>query len=141
MRQGFRTSGDFDVFALWEAVDARRLERGMTWHRVARTLGWMSQGTIARMGERGTATCNHVLPMIQWVGRTPESFTAHPEGAVQELLPEPGDRGWRWWWHIRNLWSDLEAQRITRDLSPSQVAEELRLTVREVDAVRRSRYG
>src|SRR5262245_33408786 len=98
MRHLSNTPGDFDVLALWKAVDEQRRERGMSWHGVTQALGWMAQDTIARMGERGTATCNHVLPMIQWVGRTPESFTVDPEGAVHELLPSPGERRWRWWW-------------------------------------------
>jgi len=141
MRHGSRTPGNFDVFALWNAVDAQRRERDLSWHRVTQILGWMSQDTIARMGERGLATCNHVLPMIEWVGRTPESFTIDPEGAVHELLPKPGERGWRWWWRIRDLGSDLERERIARELTPSQLAGELRLTTREIARVRRSRYG
>ena len=80
--------GDFDVKMLWEAVDEQRRERDLSWNQVSKTVGWMSQATIARMGVTGTATCNHVLPLIQILGRTPESFTVEPEGAVHELLPE-----------------------------------------------------
>jgi hypothetical protein len=133
--------GDFDVIALWETVDEQRVARGMTWHGVTRTLGWMSQGTIARMRERGTATCNHVLPMIQWVGRTPESFTVDPEGAVHELLPDPGDQGWRWWWRCRDLAADLEAQRLERKLTRKALVAELGLARGQITALQQSRYG
>ena len=133
--------GDFDVIALWEAVDAQRRDRDMSWHQVTRTLRWMSQDTIARMQERGTSSCNHVLPMIQWVGRTPESFTVDPDGAVHELLPDPGEQGWRWWWRHRDLASALEAGRLERGLTPEQLARELGLDKSPVKTLQRLRYG
>lgn len=105
-----RVPGDFDVIALWEALDAQRQSRDMTWGQVSKTIGWMSKSTMDRMRERGTATCNHVLPMIQWVGRTPESFTVDPDGAVHEPLPDPEGR-WRWWWHHHDLAAAVEAKR------------------------------
>jgi hypothetical protein len=141
MSSRLSTPGDFDVIALWETVDEQRAARKMTWAGVTRTLGWMAQGTIKRMRERGTASCNHVLPMIQWVGRTPESFTVDPEGAVHELLPDPGERGWRWWWRYRDLSADLEAQRLEQELSSKELSAELGLHQASIAALQRSRYG
>jgi hypothetical protein len=141
MGSRLRIPGDFDVIALWEAVDEQRGGRDLTWSAVTRTLGWMSQDTIARMRERGTATCNHVLPMIQWVGRTPESFTVDPDGAVHELLPEPGERGWRWWWRHRDLATELAARQQERGLSAKQLAAELGLSNSPLTTLKRLRYG
>lgn len=133
--------GDFDVVGLWEAVDQRRREHDMSWSQVTKALGWMDQATIARMRERGRATCNHVLPMIQWAGRTPESFTVDPDGALHELLPEPGERGWRWWWGHRQLAYELEAARQERGLRIKELAEELGCPAREASGLGRLRYG
>ena len=133
--------GDFDVIALWEAVDAQRSARNMTWGQVTSTLAWMSKSTIERMRERGTATCNHVLPMIQWVGRTPESFTVDPDGAVHELLPDPEGGRWRWWWRHHDLASEVDAQRQERDMTWKQVADELGVKVAAIQGLTKLRYG
>jgi hypothetical protein len=135
-----RVPGDFDVIALWEAVDSQRRAREMTWNKVATTLAWMSRSTMDRMRERGTATCNHVLPMIQWVGRTPESFTVDPEGAVHELLPDPRGR-WRWWWNHHDLASAIDAERHDRELTWHQVADEMGVAVEGVRGLPKLRYG
>jgi hypothetical protein len=132
--------GDFDVIALWEAVDAQRGSRGMSWGQVTRVLGWMSQSTIERMGQRGTATCNHVLPMIQWVGRTPESFTVDPKGAVHEPLPDPHGP-WRWWWAHHDLASAVDARRQHRGITWKQVAEDMGVEVAAVQRLTKVKYG
>ena len=133
--------GDFDVVDLWEAVDEQRRHRDLSWAQVTRELGWMDQATIARMRQSATATCNHVLPMIQWVGRSPESFTVDPGGAIHELLPDPGERGWRWWWAHRELASELEAGRQERGIRRSELAQELGCAEKAVIALNRLRYG
>ena len=135
-----RVPGDFDVIALWEAVDEQRAARDMTWNQVAKTLAWMSKATIDRMRERGTATCNHVLPMIQWVDRTPESFTVDPDGAVHELLPEPDGR-WRWWWLHHDLAAAVDRQRVERELSWDEAAAEMRVPVPAIKGMTKLRYG
>jgi hypothetical protein len=133
--------GDFDVIALWEAVDEQRRARDMSWHQVTKTLRWMSQDTIARMRTTGSSTCNHVLPMIQWVGRTPESFTVDPDGAVHELLPDPGERRWRWWWRHKDLVAQLEAHRNDLGLTHKQLAAELGVAKSPAAMMKRLRYG
>lgn len=130
--------GDFDVIALWEAVEAQRRSQGIRWGSIV--LGWMSRATMERMRERGTATCNHVLPMIQWVGRTPESFTVDPEGAVHELLPDPDGR-WRWWWAHHDLASEVDVKRQSQEMSWKQVAEEVGVKVAAIQGLGKLRYG
>ena len=132
--------GDFDVIALWEAVDEQRITRDMSWNQVAKTLAWMSKSTMDRMRERGSATCNHVLPMIQWVGRTPESFTVDPEGAVHELLPDPEGR-WRWWWLHHDLAAAVDRQRVDRSLTWDEAAAEMGVPVAAVKGMTKLRYG
>src|SRR5438309_615001 len=108
--------GDFDVLALLSVVDAQREAQHMTWTGLAKSLNWFGKDAIDRMRASGSASCNHVLPMIQWVGRTPESFTVDPDGAVHELLPEPGGT-WRWWWNQRELSRELDIKRADKGLS------------------------
>lgn len=133
--------GDFDVVGLWEAVDAQRAERGLSWNKVAGELAWMSKATMDRMRERGTATCNHVLPMIQWVGRTPESFTVDPDGATHELLPDPAPGRWRWWWAHHDLAAAIDARRQECDLSWEQVADEMGVGIAAIRGLTRLLYG
>ena len=141
-RRELRVPGDFDVIALWEAVDEQRVGLGHSWTKVAKTLAWMSKSTMDRMRERGSATCNHVLPMIQWVGRTPESFTVDPDGAVHAPLPDPGPGGgWRWWWAHHDLAAAVDAQRAARDLSWEEAAGEMGVPVGAVKDMTKLRYG
>jgi hypothetical protein len=130
--------GDFDVIALCEAVEAQRSSRGVRWGSMV--FDWMSRSTMERMRERGTATCNHVLPMIQWVGRTPESFTVDPDGAVHELLPDPQGR-WRWWWAHHDLASEIDAKRQDRGMTWKQVADEMGVKVAAIQGLGKLRYG
>lgn len=132
--------GDFDVIALCDAVEAQRAARDIRWGPTV--FQWMSRPTMERMRERRTATCNHVLPMIQWLGRTPESFTVDPAGAVHELLPDPGPGGrWRWWWAHHDLAGDLDARREQRGLSWRELGLELGLDAAAVRGVGKLRYG
>ena len=136
--QELSVPGDFDVIALCDAVEAQRASLDLRWGPTV--FQWMSRATMERMRERGTATCNHVLPMIQWVGRTPESFTVDPDGAVHELLPDPQGR-WRWWWAHHDLASEVDAKRQDRDMTWKQVADEMGVKVAAIQGVTKLRYG
>ena len=133
--------GDFDVFALLLAVDEQRTARDASWAQLTREIAWMSQATIARMREGGTARCHHVLPLIQWVGRTPESFTVGAEDFEGELLPDPGAGRWRWYWNIPELAAALDSQRMERELTWPQVAAEIGSGPNEIKQLQRTRYG
>lgn len=136
--------GDFDVFGLFEVMDAKREAEGLTWGQINGRLAWMSKTTFERMRERGSSTCNHILPMIQWVGRAPESFTVDPSGGVHELLPDPAPGRWRWWWAHHDLAAAVDAERRDLDLSWEEVAEAMGLGSGGAAAVRgidKLRYG
>ncbi|MGH9044142.1 MAG: hypothetical protein ACRDVP_04795 [Acidimicrobiales bacterium] len=130
--------GDFDVIGLCEAVEEQRAAKGMRWGSMV--FDWMSRSTMERMRERGTATCNHVLPMIQWVGRTPESFTVDPDGAVHALLPDPQGR-WRWWWAHHDLASEINAKRQDEEMTWRQVADEMGVKTAAIQGLGKLRYG
>lgn len=133
--------GEFDVIVLWETVDARRADQGLSWSGLAKQIAWMSPDTIARMGETGVAGCHHVLPLIQWVGRTPESFTVGGAEVKGELLPDPGPAGWRWYWNITEMVEAFEARRAERGLTLGGAGAEFGGKADEVQSFRRARYG
>lgn len=133
--------GDFDVFGLFDVVDAQRIERGMTWSGLNRELAWMGLGALQRMRERGVASCQHVLPVIQWVGRTPESFTVGGDSVEGELLPDPRPGRWRWYWHMTELADAVEARRVEQELSIAELATVLGSAPGEVKSLRTTKYG
>ncbi|MGH8101395.1 MAG: hypothetical protein ACREIW_08855, partial [Chthoniobacterales bacterium] len=72
---------DFDLKAVYDAIDALRDARGMTWAAVARELNRsqastrsIAASTIVGLKKRAVAEGDGVLQMLIWIGRTPESF-------------------------------------------------------------------
>lgn len=110
---GISHDGDFEPIALWEALDARRREAGLTWTQVMAGINSAAPGVVARLGEhnhpmaqstvssmrkRGSVPCQHALAMLHWLGRTPESFMPDatldtPDAALTDVGP---DRRLRW---------------------------------------------
>src|SRR5579862_5329205 len=74
----------FDASALYRALDARRLELGLSWRQVADQL-WhlsfelndqrhdhpISPSTLTRMATKPGTSCQHALFMLRWLGRNP----------------------------------------------------------------------
>ncbi|HEX3900941.1 MAG TPA: hypothetical protein VH084_17420, partial [Mycobacterium sp.] len=103
---------DFDAVALHEALDAQRVERGLSWKGVADSIWAMSHvlndqrptdhpispATLTGMAKRGATSCQHALFMLHWLDRVPESFlagatTIRPDATLPECGP---DRRLRW---------------------------------------------
>src|SRR5215467_12140047 len=103
--------GDFDVVALFAALDAQRRDRMLSWQGVAREL-WdlsatlnarrndhpISASTLTSMTKRRDTSCQHALFMLRWLDRTPESFTPSSTcDARRTVLPRTGsDQRLRW---------------------------------------------
>ena len=136
-----RVPGDFDAPAFWSALDEQRIAQDLTWSKLNRDIGWLSPATLTRMRRGGEIGCHAVLPFIQWLGRTPESFTAGAEDVEGELLPDPGAGRWRWYWHIPELHDALESRRVELDMAWSEVADALGEHINELKHLERSRYG
>src|SRR5215467_3620214 len=83
---------DFDVVALYKAIDAQRLERGMTWKAVARDVNRADERygihpispstTTGLKDKRWGVEGDGVLQMLLWLDRTPESFVLGHPGAT-----------------------------------------------------------
>ena len=89
---------EFDVDALYAALDAQRQARGLTWAGLAREINRqfervpvraISVSTITGMRKRRVIEGDGVLQMLRWLGRTPESFVPDtkrpPEGALVRI--------------------------------------------------------
>jgi len=64
----------FDARALYEALDAQRAARGLTWADVARETG-VAVATLKRTADGGRLEVDGMLAMVTWLGRSVESFT------------------------------------------------------------------
>lgn len=128
-------NSEFDVGALFDALNSERQARRLTWAQVTREINDLfrdvkcrpiATSTLTGMRERGGLAGNGVLQMLVWLDRTPESFVpGHPEAAVREArLPRVGPaRILRW--DTESLHLALDAARIARALTWRQVAEEI----------------
>ncbi len=145
---------EFDVGALFAALDAQRVERGLSWQGVADEL-WalstqlnvqrsdhpISPSTLTGMRTRKATSCQHALFMLRWLDRTPESFLAGtPEQTSEATLPAVGpDRRLRW--NLRSLYEAMDTQRRARSLTWSQLAAVLGCTPRQLTGLRTARFA
>jgi hypothetical protein len=67
----------FDVRALYDAMDAQRRARGMSWRQMAQEMGGISPSTLTCTRLGGRIKVDGMLAMVRRLGRTVESFTRH----------------------------------------------------------------
>lgn len=142
--------------ALYDALDAQRVERGLSWAAAVDEINSISPSLRARLGEddhpiasstvanmrkRGAIPCQHALALLQWLDRTPESFVpGSPLDSAAARLPDVGpDRRLRW--DIAALAEAVEARRLERGLTWAQVAGEVGCSVSQVSTLRTRAYG
>jgi hypothetical protein len=126
---------DFDVDALYDALNAQRLQRGLGWSQVMRQINDtyrdvdlrpVAVSTITAMREKKSLNGDGVLQMLIWLDRTPESFVPghpSPNDAANRLVP-PGrtDRILRFR-PAAAFWA-MDERRARRGLTWSEVAAE-----------------
>jgi hypothetical protein len=137
---------DFDLRALYEALDAQRKARGISWAEAAREMNGksgpeneqrtrrssghvLSASTVKGIGTRRVAECDGVLAMLRWLNRTPESFMpGHPalNGEGTRWPEAPAGKGLRF--DTKKLYAALDAQRAERRMTWAQVAKDLRVS-------------
>ncbi len=145
----------FDGSALYRALDARRLELGLSWRQVADQL-WhlsfelndrrhdhpISPSTLTRMATKPGTSCQHALFMLRWLGRSPESFlsgVADGDDAHFALPPAGPDRRLRW--DLRLLWATMDEKRRQDGLTWQQLADLLGCTSRQLTGLRTARFA
>jgi hypothetical protein len=151
----------FDGGALFDALDAERRARELTWTGMARELWAQSEAlnavrddhpiapaTITGLRRRGTTSCQHALFFLRWLGRTPEDFLDGPPPVPGRPLPAAGpDRRLRWHLHARpsrprpGLFEAVDDRRRARDLTWAQLAAVLGTTPGQASGLRRARYA
>ena len=124
---------DFDLGALYVALDAQRLARGLSWQQAAREISGqlsrvparpISPSTLTGLRNRATIEGDGVLQMLRWLQRTPESFVPGSEEAASARLPDVGPAQILRF-DTRKLYAALDARRIERGLTWTQVANEI----------------
>jgi hypothetical protein len=145
---------DFDIPAMYGAMDARRVERGLSWPGVARAL-WeqsavlnqqrgdhpISPATLTGIEKRGDCTCQHALFILRWLDRTPESFLpAPPSHGDKTTLPAVGeDRRLRW--DLEAVYDALDQHRHERGLTWKDAAQEMGCTTYQLTGLKTARYA
>jgi hypothetical protein len=146
--------GDFDVLAFADALDARRLERGLSWAGVAREI-WslsselnarrkdhpISPGTLSGMRGRANTSCQHALFMLRWLDLAPESFVpGQAKSSMAAAFPRLGaDRRLRW--DLGRLAEAMDAQRNAHGATWNQLAGELACTPSQLTGIRTARFA
>jgi hypothetical protein len=143
----------FDATAFFEAIDAQRIQRGLSWRQVADQI-WeqsaalnrqrqdhpISPSTLTGIARRGDCTCQHALFFLRWLGRTPESFLTSPLTSNGAALPAAGpDRRLRW--DLAALYEALNSRRLERQLTWVELADQLRCTANQLTGIRTARYA
>jgi hypothetical protein len=145
---------DFDILAMYRAMDAQREERGLSWTGVARAL-WaqsaalnqqrgdhpISASTLTGIAKRGDTTCQHALFILRWLGRTPESFLpAPPSHDGNTALPVAGeDRRLRW--DLDAVYDALDQRRRESALTWKDAAQEIGCTSHQLTGLKTARYA
>lgn len=146
--------GEFDAVALFAALDAQRVARGLSWQGVADQL-WelsaelnrrrsshpISASTLTGMRKRRATSCQHALFMLRWLERTPESFLNGESPAPTEApLPAAGpDRRLRW--NLHALYTAMDEQRRADDLTWRQLSAILGCTPSQLTGLRTARFA
>jgi ribosomal protein L24E len=129
-----KRDSDFSLRALYEALDAQRQARGLSWSQATKEMHHapksnrtrpLSQSTVTGMRTKALAEGDGVLAMLRWLNRTPESFVpGHPGSEeISARLPDvPPGKILRF--DTRKIHAALDARRIERKMTWAQVAKE-----------------
>lgn len=113
----------FDIGALFDALDAQRRARGLSWAQAAREVG-VSPSTLTGLRARRAVEGDGVLQMLLWLDRTPESFAgAFTDGTAERLQRVRPDEVLRF--DAASIHAALDEQRTARSLTWAQVARDI----------------
>ncbi len=145
----------FDCDALFNALDAQRRDRELSWYELADELWDQSShlnaqrsndhplcgGAVQRLQERGATSCQYALFMLRWLHRAPEDFLV---GVVLDVgdvrLPEAGTDS-RLRWDLNQLHGALNEQRREQRLTWAELAEDLGCTPSRLTNLRTARLA
>lgn len=149
----FKKLCEFDVLALFDALDKKRLEQELSWQQVADQIWEQSSAlndlrhdhpiavsTIRGMEKRHDISCQHALFMLRWLGQPPEAFLTGAEPREGVSLPVVGpDRRLRW--SLRGMYEALDEHRRERKRTWPEVARELHCTPSQLTGLRTAKFA
>jgi len=124
----------FDVRALYDAIDAQRAARGLTWREVAAEVSErctrlrpIALSTITNLKEQPHGEGDGILQMLVWLRRTPESFIPGVTDPLSPCFVNPTlSAGEILRWDTRALYDAIEARRRERQSTWAETARELK---------------
>jgi len=125
---------DFSLSALYAALDAERIARGLTWTQATREINRhsgresvsghpISPSTVKGLRSKAVAEGDGVLQMLLWLNVTPESFIPRHQESEGERLPEVSSRQILRF-DTSKLYTAVNAQRAARSMTWAQAAKE-----------------
>src|SRR5689334_1329558 len=132
-----RSTNGFDALAMYAAMDAKRIELGLSWREAADAI-WrqsialnerrkdhpISPSTLTGIAKRGDTTCQHALFILRWLDRSPESFLRMPpRDLAATKLPSAG-KNQRLRWNLGALYDAVSERRQQRHLTWAEAAAE-----------------
>src|SRR5262245_1207551 len=127
---------DFDISAIYAAINARRIDLGMSWKAVAREVNRVderyavhpiSSSTISGLkNKRWGVEGDGVLQMLLWLDRPPESFVpghpgaAHPDARLPRVTGRETLR-----FDVPSIYEKVDSLRAARGLTWAQAAAEI----------------
>jgi hypothetical protein len=145
---------DFDARSMYAAMDAQRIQRGLSWRQVADEI-WqqssalnarrrdhpISPSTLTGVAKRGDCTCQHALFILRWLKRTPESFLTVPPAVAGHPSRRAIGPSRRPRWDLDALYTALNARRQERKLTWDELAATLGCTASQLTGIRIARYA
>jgi hypothetical protein len=128
-------TSDFDLNALYSAIDEQRVARGLSWAAAVREMSGSFVGrgsralavsTVTSLRTKAVAEGDGVLAMLRWLDRTPESFVPGSPLASAEAARLPDVRPLVLRMDTNKLHGALNAARVERGLTWEQLAREIR---------------
>jgi hypothetical protein len=143
---------DFDVAALFKAMDSKRISRKLSWSQVAKEI-WelsadlnrvrhdhpISPSTIISMSKMDNTTCQHALFFLRWLGRSPESFLPGVDARGITLPPAGTDRRLRW--DLLLLYDSINTRRQELKVTWPQLAGVIRCTPNQLTGIRTAKFA
>ena len=145
--------GHFDAVAMYNAMDAQRTARGLTWRQVVDEI-WeqsavlnarrsdhpISPSTVMNIPKRRDTTCQHALFFLRWLDRSPESFVTGGSPHLDVPLPATAtDQRPRW--DLKALYEALDEERRVQNLTWPQMAVQIRCSPSQLSGLKTVRYA
>jgi len=128
-------SNDFSLRALFNALDAQRQARGLSWSQVIKEMHQrsdrpstrrLSQSTVSGIGTRSAAEGDGILAMLRWLNRTAESFVPGHRDSKEISSWRPDiPPGMFLRFDAKKIYAALDARRLEREMTWAEVAKEI----------------